>query len=180
MRGNIDVVGNITVDIVTDNTIFAQLSSSVTQNPTNTTPLVITYNTQDGINRINHSTSINPGEITIVVAGMYFVTPQPQVGKTSGATSVDFDMFLQVNRNGSFVDEPNSNVKLSIKDQDLTDVIVSAFTISLDTGDKIRMMQVTSDAGVGMGLKNIDPVIGPPSMPRTPSIIFTIYRIGGQ
>ena len=68
---------------------------------------------------------------------------------------------------------------MSIKDQDVTDVIVSAFTIELNVGDKIRMMQRVTDSSVGMGLKNTDAEVGPPTIPRTPSIIFTMYRIGG-
>ncbi len=168
--------GTIIAETIFDDTIFAQLSSFVDQIPIGTDPEVITYNTQDDINRITHSISVNPGEITIDVGGTYFVSPQPQVGKDSGGTKVDFDMFLQVDRNGTFINEPNSNIKLTIKDADVTDVIVSAFTIQLDAGEKIRMMQRTSNAGVGMGLKNTN-ITG--SVPRTPSIIFTMYRIGG-
>ncbi len=168
--------GTIIAETIFDDTIFAQLSSSVDQIPVSTNPEVITYNTQDDINRINHSTSVNPGEITIIVTGTYFVSPQPQVAKDSGGGKVDFDMFLQVNRNGTFLKEPNSNIKLVIKDPDITDVIVSAFTIQLEAGEKIRMMQKTSATGVGMGLKNSDPI---GDVPRTPSIIFTMYRIGG-
>ncbi len=88
-------------------------------------------------------------------------------------------MFWQIDRGSGFADEPNSNVKLVIKDADITDVAVSTFSIPLNVGDKIRMMQKVSTAGVGMGLKNTDPVVGPPTMPRTPSIILTMYRIGG-
>lgn len=176
VTGNIETTGNITVDTVIDNTIFAQLSSSVDQIPINTTAAVITYDTQDAINRINHSTTVNPGEITIDTAGVYFVSPQPQVGKDTGGVKVDFDMFLQVDRGAGFINEPNSNIKLTIKDSDITDVIVSAFTISLNSGDKIRMMQKTSSSGVGMGLKNTNSTA---EIPRTPSIIFTMYRIGG-
>lgn len=175
----LEVNGNIKATTIIDNTIFAQLNSSVDQLPTSTQPVVITYNTQDAINGLTHSTTTNAGEITIDTAGMYFVSPQPQVGKDSGGTKIDFDMFLQVNRGSGFVDEANSNIKLSIKDADITDVIVSAFTIQLNVGDKIRMMQRTSSAVVGMGLKNTDPVVGDPTVPRTPSIIFTMYRIGG-
>lgn len=176
VTGNIEVVGNITVDTVFDNTIFAQLSSFVNQEPTNTSPVVITYNTQDDINGLTHSTSINPGEITINTEGVYFISPQPQVGKNMGGVKVDFDMFLQVNRNGTFINEPNSNIKLTIKDPDITDVIVLSFTISLNSGDKIRMMQRVSDSAVGMGLKNTN-ITG--EIPRTPAIIFTMYRVGG-
>ncbi len=176
ITGNLNVTGNLTVDTVNDNTIFAQLSSFVDQIPTNTTPTVITYNVQDDINRINHSTSVNPGELTITTAGVYFISPQPQVGKDSGGVKVDFDMFLQINRNGTFLNEPNSNIKLTIKDPDITDVIVLAFTIELEVGEKIRMMQRVSSDSVGMGLKNTNATS---EVPRTPSIIFTMYRIGG-
>lgn len=161
-----------------DNTIYAQLSSSVDQLPADTNPVVITYNTQDAINGLTHSTTVNAGEITIDKAGIYFVSPQSQVGKDSGGVKVDFDMFLQVDRGSGFADEVNSNIKLSIKDSDVTDVVLSAFHIKLEKDDKIRMMQKTSNSGVGMGLKNTDPVTGPPSIPRTPSIIFTMSKIG--
>ncbi len=130
----LEINGNIKLGTVFDKTAYAQLSSSADQTPTNTSPTVITYNTQDALTGINHSTTINPGEITIDIAGIYFVSPQPQVGKDTGAAKTDFDMFLQVNRGSGFVDEPNSNIKLTIKDSDITDVIVSAFTISLSVG----------------------------------------------
>jgi len=55
----------------------------------------------------------------------------------------------------------------------------SALSLPLSVGEKIRMMQQTSDSGVGMGLQNTDPIVGPPTVPRTPSIIFTMFRIGG-
>lgn len=175
----LEINGNIKVGTVIDTSIYAQLSSSVDQEPGDTNPTVITYNIQDAIAGLTHSTSVNPGEITIVTAGLYEIVPQPQVGKTSGATRVDFDMFLQVDRGSGFVDEPNSNIKLAIKDQDVTDVIVSVIKIELDVDDIIRMMQRVTNSGVGMGLKNTDAEVGPPTIPRTPSIIFAMERIGG-
>ena len=176
--GNV-YLGFQTSDIDQTKSIFAQLSSSVDQDPADTNPTVVTYNTQDDIAGITHSTTVNPGEITIDTAGTYFVSPQPQVGKTTGGVKVDFDMFWQIDRGAGFVDEVNSNVKLTIKDAEITDVIVSAFTVQLNAGDKIRMMQKTSATGAGMGLKNTDPVTGPPTVPRTPSIILSIHRVGG-
>jgi len=174
-------VGNLilTSGQVLDVTIFAQLSSSVDQDPGDTNPTVITYNTQDAIAGLTHSTTVNPGEITVVTKGTYFIAPQPQVGKTSGATKTDFDMFMQVDRGSGFVDEVNSNIKLTIKDSDITDVIISNITVALDVGDKIRFMQRISSSSVGLGLKNTDAEVGPPTIPRTPAIIFAMYRIGG-
>ena len=159
---------------------FAQLNSNVDQEPTVTTPVVITYNVQDAINNLTHSTSVNAGEITIDIGGTYFVMAQPQVGKDSGGTAQTFDMFLQVDRGSGFVDEANSNIKITIRDSGDTDVIVSGFTISLAATEKIRMMQRVSSSSVGLGCKVTAAEVGPPTVPLTPSIIFTILRIGGQ
>ncbi|MCH7572956.1 MAG: hypothetical protein IH891_08595, partial [Planctomycetes bacterium] len=168
-------------DIDRAESIFAQLSSSVDQIPTDTNPTVITYNTQDEINGIGHSTSLNPGELEILpgFGGVYFVSPQPQVGKDTGGVKTDFDMFWEIDRGSGFVDEPNSNVRITIKDSDITTTASSAFTITLNVGDKIRMLQRVSNSTVGLGLKNTDPEVGPPTVPRTPSIILTMYRVGG-
>jgi len=176
--GNV-YLGFQTSDIDRTKSIFIQLSSSVDQTPVDTNPTVITFNTQDAIAGITHSTSVNPGEITIVTEGVYFISPQPQVGKTSGATKTDFDVFLQVDRGSGFVDAPNSNIKLTIKDSDITDVAVAAIGLSLNVGDKIRLMQRVSSSSVGMGLKATAAETGPPTIPATPAIILDMHRIGG-
>lgn len=175
----LDVNGNIKADTIIDKAIVASLSSSVDQNPSDTNPTAITYNTQSLLKGMTHSTTVNPGEITIDTEGAYIIFPQPQVGKTSGAAKTDFDMFLQVDRGSGFVDEPDSNIKLTIKDSERTDVIVSCIPVELNVGNKIRMMQRVSSSTVGLGLKNTDPEVGPPTVPRTPSIIFSMYRFGG-
>ena len=179
-QGNV-YVGFKAEDIDRAESIFAQLSSSVDQVPVDTNPTVIAYNTQDEINGIGHSTSLNPGELEILpgFGGVYFVLPQPQVGKDSGGVKTDFDMFWEIDRGSGFADEPNSNVKITIKDSDITTTASSAFTITLNVGDKIRMLQRVSNSTVGLGLKNTDPEVGPPTVPRTPSIILTVYRVGG-
>lgn len=165
---------------VEDFVVFAQLSSSVNQEPTVTTPVVITYDTQDAIQGITHSTTVLPGEITIIHGGTYFIMPQPQVGKTSGGTAQTFDMFAQSDRGSGFVDEPNSNIKLTVVSAGDDDVIVAGATVSLAQGDIIRFMMRVSSSAVGMGLKRTAPEVGPPTVPATPSIIFTMYRVGGE
>ena len=179
-QGNV-YIGFKDEDIDRAESIFAQLSSSVDQVPVNTNPTVITYNTQDEINGIGHSTSLNPGELEILpgFGGVYFVSPQPQVGKDTGGVKTDFDMFWEIDRGSGFADEPNSNVRITIKDSDITTTASSAFAINLNVGDKIRMLQRVSNSTVGLGLKNTDPEVGPPTVPRTPSIILTMHRVGG-
>lgn len=159
-------------------TAFVQLSSSVDQEPTVTTPVVITYNTQDSIVGMTHSITVNPGEVTVDTAGTYFIVPQPQVGKDSGGASQTLNMFLQVDRGSGFVDEPNTNVKVSVSDNTATDVIVLGIAVVLAVGDKIRLMQRITITTVGLGLKFTAAEVGPPTIPTTPSIIFTMFRIG--
>jgi len=158
---------------------FAQLSDSTTQNPGVTTPVSITLDTNDAIQGISHSTSVDPEEITVNKDGMYLVIVQPQVGKTSGAQAIEFDTFLQNDTGSGFVDVANSNIKLTLKDQDLTDVIVRICVLDLISGDKIRFMQRVSNSGVGIGLKATAAEVGPPTVPATPSIIIAIVRIAG-
>lgn len=158
--------------------VFAQLSSSIDQEPTVTTPVVITFNTQDDIQGLTHSTTVNPGEITIVTAGTYFIMAQPQVGKDSGGAAVTLNVYMQIDRGSGFVDEPNTNIKITIRDNTDTDVIVSGFTIDLAVGDKIRFMQRVTVTTVGLGLKFTAAEVGPPTIPATPSIIFTMHGEG--
>ncbi len=165
--------------VVFDVPHFAQLSSGVDQIPGVTTPIVITYDTQDAIQGLIHSTSVNPGEIEVAEDGLYLICPQPQIGKDSGGTGIIFDMFMQVDRGSGFVDEPNTNIKETVKDADITDVVVMIVNIVLNAGDKIRFLQRVSATGVGMGLKFTASEVGPPTVPATPSIIFTMARNAG-
>ena len=102
--------------------VFARLSSSVDQEPVDTNPVVVTYDIQDAIAGLTHSTTVNPGEVTIITTGTYFVYPQPQVGKATGGTKIDFDVFLQVDRGSGFADEGNTNIKMTIKAKELSNV----------------------------------------------------------
>lgn len=160
---------------------LAQLSDSTNQVPGVTTPVDITFNTNDEIvgTAISHSETVNPEEITVNIDGIYSVVAQPQVGKTSGASKITFDMFIQKDTGSGFVDVPDSNVKLIIKDSDLTDVIILSVVLNLTAGDKIKVKQRVSDSSIGMGLQATAAEVGPPTIPATPSIIFAVIRIGG-
>jgi len=158
--------------------IFAQLSSNIDQEPTVTTPVAITMEVEDDIQGLTHSTTVNPGEITIDTDGTYYVMAQPQVGKASGGAAQTLNVFVQIDRGSGFVDEPNSNVKITVSDNTATDVIVLGFSVTLAAGDKIVLMQRITLTTVGLGLKFTAAEVGPPTIPATPSIIFTMFRIG--
>jgi len=171
---------NLTINrINTDSPIFAQLSSSVDQIPGTTNPTTITYNTQDEIAGITHSVSVNPGDITVDVAGTYFIMVQPQIGKNSGASKLDMTIFFQVDTGGGFTDLTNSAARLTIKDPDRQDVLIVGFTKKFSKGDKINAMQRVESTTGGLGLKVTAAEVGPPTVPATPSVIFSMFRVGG-
>ncbi len=157
--------------------IFAQLSSSVDQIPSDTNPTVITFNTQDGIQGLTHSVSVNSGEITIDTSGLYIFVIQPQIGKDTGGVKIDVDLFTQLDTGSGFVDVVDSSVILTITDADITDVLILTEVMPLNVGDKVRCMQRVSATGSGIGLKSTAAVVGPPSIPATPSVITSIARM---
>src|SRR5512135_3043917 len=67
---------------------YAQLSDSTTQTiGSTTTAYPITFNTQDIISGITHSTVTNPSRITIPTAGVYLVTFSA-IGKSTAVNKV--------------------------------------------------------------------------------------------
>lgn len=73
----------------------AQLSSTTSIQPTSTTPVVVTMNSNDYINQgIMHSNTSNTGDVIVNEAGAYLVVAAGQVGKTSGNTNCNVDLWL--------------------------------------------------------------------------------------
>ena len=149
---------------------FAQLSDSTNQIPSVTTPVKITFNTNDEVLGITHSTTSNTEDIIIQESGTYVIVPQPQFQKTSGGTTRFIDFWLRKNN----VDFANSNVRSTIKSNSETDVIVSNIvTATLVAGDVINIMMSVEVTGNGVGIYSTSPA----GEPVIPSIIFSMYKI---
>jgi len=168
------------IEFVLDDSIatFAWLSSSVDQVPITTDPTPVTFNTQNAINGITHSVSVDSDEITIDKAGIYSISPSPEIGKDSGGARIGAGIFLQVDRGSGFVDEPNTGSAVTIKDSDIMLSIMSLYMLFLDVGDVFRIMQQVDVATVGMGLKSAPAVVIAPTRPAVPSISMVVQRIG--
>ena len=152
--------------------IYAQLSDSTDQTFGATgTAQSITFNTNDEIAGITHSTSSNPENITIVTTGLYNIVAQPQVAAGSGASDDYFHMWLQKDTNGGFVDISNSNVELTLSTND-EDVILLNAIVSLNAGDIIRVRSSVGHTNIELDAQT------PGSEPAIPSIIFSMFMIG--
>lgn len=152
-------------------TSAAQLSHSVSIQPNVTKPVYVPMNSNDYINGgITHSDTRNPTDVIINQDGTYLIVAAGQVGKTSGSTTCNVDLWLS--QNSEYV--VNSNTRASVNTANDTIVLVSQAIMPLKANDTINTVMSVSATGQGCGLINI----APPSAPNIPAIIFSIVRIG--
>ncbi len=148
----------------------AQLSSTESLQPTDTMPVVVTMNSNDYINEgITHSNTTNTGDVIVNEAGAYLIVAAGQVGKTSGDTLCNVDLWLR--QNGE--DVANSNTRASVISANDTVVLVSQAILPLNQNDTINAMISVSATDQGCGLINTTP----PGEPNIPSMIFSIAKI---
>ncbi|MDP9489286.1 MAG: hypothetical protein M3P28_03675 [Thermoproteota archaeon] len=128
-------------------------------------------NSNDYINGgITHSDSRNPEDVIINQDGSYVIVAAGRVGKTSGNTTCNVDLWLS--QNGEFI--ANSNTRASVNTANDTIVLVSQAVMPLKANDIINTVVSVSATNQGCGLINI----APPGEPNIPAIIFSIVRIG--
>jgi len=149
----------------------AQLSHTISIQPNVTRPIFVPMNSNDYINGgITHSDTRNPADVIINQDGSYLIVAAGQVGKTSGSTTCNVDLWLS--QNGEYV--ANSNTRASVNAVNDTIVLVSQAIMPLKANDTINTVLSVSAANQGCGLINTSL----PSEPTIPAIIFTIVRIG--
>ncbi|HEY7695916.1 MAG TPA: hypothetical protein VH797_07445 [Nitrososphaeraceae archaeon] len=149
----------------------AQLSHTKSIQPNVTMPVYVPMNSNDYINGgITHSNSRNAEDVIINEEGSYLIVAAGQVGKTSGSTTCNVDLWLS--QNGEYV--ANSNTRASVNTANDTIVLVSQAIMPLKANDTINTILSVSATGQGCGLINIVP----PNEPTIPAIIFSIVRIG--
>ena len=128
-------------------------------------------NSNDYINGgITHSNSRNPTDVIINEEGSYLIVAAGQVGKTSGSTTCNVDLWLS--QNGEYV--ANSNTRAAVNAVNDTIVLVSQAIMPLKVNDNINTVMSVSATNQGCGLINT----APSSEPNIPAIIFSIVRIG--
>lgn len=163
-QGNITATGSIEAAIQT----YADLSNTADQTFAGTgTGYAILFNTNDHIQGITHSTSVDTENITIITSGVYAVFAQPQV--TAGAAG-DFHMWLQVDTGGGFADIANSNVKLAMA-INTEEVIPLILTLPLEAGDKFRLMGSVTNTAIILDAE------APGGEPVIPAIILSMHKL---
>jgi hypothetical protein len=149
----------------------AQLSHTLSIQPTDTKPVYVNLNSNDYINGgITHSSTRNAADVIVNEPGTYLIVAAGQVGKTSGNTTCNVDLWLR--QNGEFV--ANSNTRASVNTVNDTIVLVSQAIMPLSANDTINTILSVSAVDQGCGLINTTP----PGEPNIPAIIFSIVKIG--
>lgn len=149
----------------------AQLSHTKSIQPKVTKPVFVNMDSNDYLNAgITHSTSRNNADVIVNKEGTYLIVAAGQVGKTSGNTTCNVDLWLK--QNTQMVG--NSNTRASVNTVNDTIVLVSQAVLPLKANDTINTMMSVSAADQGCGL--ID--TAPSTEPNIPAIIFSIVRIG--
>jgi len=120
---------------IVDSPMFAQLSDATNQKPTTTSPTSITFDTNDDILGITHSTSTATEDIIITNPGTYTMFAQPQVEKTSGGGTESFHMWVRV---GS--DDKDTIIDVSIANPS---VILTRIAHGLTTGQTVDITNTT-------------------------------------
>ena len=149
----------------------AQLSHTISVQPNVTKPIYVPMNSNDYINGgITHSSTRNPADIIINQDGTYLIVAAGQVGKISGSTTCNVDLWLS--QNGEYV--ANSNTRASVNAVNDTIVLVSQAIMPLKVNDIINTVMSVSATNQGCGLINT----ASSSEPNIPAIIFSLVRIG--
>ena len=149
----------------------AQLSHNISIQPKDTKPVYVPMNANDYINGgITHSSTRNSADVVVNQDGSYLIVAAGQVGKTSGTTTCNVDLWLS--QNGEFVG--NSNTRASINVKNDTIVLVSQAIMPLNQNDTINTIMSVSAPVQGCGLINTAPA----AEPNIPAIIFSIVKIG--
>ena len=147
---------------------FAQIISTIDQRPDTTDPVPVFMDQNDAISGIEH-TNEHPADIRIIESGTYVVISGPQVGRVSGDGPGSVDFWIR--KNGT--DIPNSNVRITIKDDAHKDVIVNQMMMPFKAGDVLNVMMAVEKTGEGLGIE----AIKTEGRPLIPSIIFSMHKI---
>jgi hypothetical protein len=150
--------------------IYAQLSSPDTQDPKDTSPLLVAMTSNDALGGIDHNDKAKTTDVTVKTAGVYFVIAAIQVGKDQAGDPGDY-LDIWIKQNGKDVD--NSGCRQVIHDPKYTTVLVCQGIAECKAGDLFNVAISASAAGHGIGIK----AIKPKGEPVIPSIIFSMFKI---
>lgn len=144
-------------------TVSSSLNQSVS---TTTTSALITFETNEVLNSITHSTTVNPSRITVPVNGAYSISFSAVVGGGDGI----IDIWLR--KNGT--DVPRTNCPTTSLGTGILR-LTATFVVNAVANDYFELVQASTNIAAGLrgNTAQINPI-----RPATPSIILTVNKLG--
>ena len=151
---------------------YASVSSSTNQYVTSTTSSkLITYETNETINLITHSTTVNPSRITIQVSGTYLITFSAELSSASG---IDAEVSIWLQKNGVDVARSTSKDQLASNNGLDYRILSSTFIVNAIANDYFELLQSSTDVTSGL----VAFAAGTsPTRPGIPSVIVRMHKI---
>lgn len=163
--------GGINLAFTQVSPIYGQVSSNVSQLPTNTAAWLVTYDGHDFISGFNHT--LGNTRIYASFDGVYLIVVGGQIARGSGS-GVNHVADYWLRKNG--VDVANSAIRISLLNINDTDVLIGNYVIPLLANDYIEFVQAVDDGSISMGLTRYTALANGPSVP---SVILTIAKVSG-
>ena len=138
---------------------------STTQNAVVSTPTPMNFGNNYFSQDINLASA---SEIQVGIDGLYSIQFSAQVYRTSGSSNREIDIWFKVNG----ADVPDSNTRMTIKDNSVYHVASWNIFLNLVAGDLVEIYWFVNDANI-----ELRAVGATATVPSTPSIIATINRI---
>jgi len=152
------------------NFAHATLSDSTTQTIADAAQSqVITFDTNDHLVGMTHSTTVNPSRLYIEEDGHYMLFISA-IADLSGGTNQQLDIWLRVNGD----DVANSNTTVIITGT-IKQTLAVMLDVDLEVGDYIEFVMAGSNTSVR--IEATGPQINP-TRPACPSIILTAFKVG--
>jgi len=102
----------------------------------------VNFNTNDILEGISHSTTVDNEEITFDSGGVYLISVEPQYSITSGGGTNAINVYLQKSTDGgtNFINIVDSNIKVTVASASEESVASLTQTLQFNPDDKIRIM----------------------------------------
>ena len=148
---------------------YGQFYSSVTQRPIGLTPVKVVLDTHQDMSGNDIVIDFVKDCIQVNKTAEYLIISGAQVSKLGGNKPRWIDFWIRVNDK----DLSNSNVRTTIREPHVTDVVVTQTVTRLYSGDTLNIMMAVEAPDEGVGIE----AIKPRDEPLIPSLILTILQL---
>lgn len=148
---------------------YGQFSSTLTQRPISSAPAKVVLDTHQDTSGDDIVIDFVKDGILMNKTAEFLIISGAQVSKLGGDKPRWIDFWIRVNDR----DLANSNVRATIREHHMTDVVITQAVTRLKKGDTLNIMMAVEAPDEGVGIE----AIKPPNEPLIPSLILTVLQL---